>query len=450
MKKLYTILLLIITGFFLSFTNDNKTHNSENTTAKIAVRNDKEIMNAALVAPDGYSYFFKGIYYHKYDINKDKLVWIRKINKTEWKGLATNVDAALMHPTNGKAYIFRGNMYYRYDFKATKVDKKGIVGVDGWKGLNGPFDAVVARPKSGFSYFFKGNKVYRYSHYKHKMDKVSTVGQAGWKGVPNKPDLVLAHTNGKVYFFKDDVYYRYNWVTQKVDKVGLIGKNGWKGLFKRIDASLSLKYVFRGKYIYGDKTVINATGKFRFPGALFKPSPKAPGYANADADEVGGGSLTTNKEYSKKRLGYDNFYGIPQNIDAVLANPTNKKLYFFKGSKYYRYNPSTKKVDNTGTIGQNGWKGVSGSINAAFVHDNGKAYFFYGNFYYRFDFKTNKVDKRAGVIKNNWKGVPNFVDAVRNGADHKVYFYKKSTEYVYDSSKKKVIEWNKIPSAVLK
>ena len=412
MKKLqYMMSLSLIFGFLLSFANVIDSERTE-TIISIAINNDKEIMKAAFVGPGGYAYFFRERFIPKYDIRNDRLIGIGEINKGGWSGVESNIDAAMMHPSNGKAYFFRGNTYLRYDFNKRKIDKKGIVGVDGWKGLNGPFDAVVARPKSTFSYFFKGRKVYRYNHSKRKMDKESTIGSGGeWIGVPSNPDLALAHINDKFYFFKGDHYYRYNWITQKVDKKGIIGRNGWKGLFKKVDAANEGEF-FRGAYNY----YIGTAGKMNAPW------------------------------YLKTGFGNNRYPGVPPNVDAALRHPTNNKLYFFKGDKYYRFIEYSRKVDKTGTIGRDGWKGVPKNIDAAFSTKK-YAYFFKeeGVYIYKYADKTGYMMR----IKNYYRGAPDYIDAV-DGTEDKVYIYKKSTKYVYDEAVKKTIHSESIPEIVLK
>ena len=89
----------------------------------------------------------------------------------------------------------------------------------------------------------------------------------------------------------------------------------------------------------------------------------------------------------------------------------NGKAYFFKGSKYIRYDIKTDKVDvgYPKPIAGN-WPGFpaafAAGIDAAIVWNNGKAYFFKGAQYIRYDIKTDKVD--AGYpkpIAGNWPGL---------------------------------------------
>lgn len=170
-------------------------------------------------------------------------------------------------------------------------------------------------------YFFTNDSYYRYNSTSHKTDNTDLISKS-WKGVPNNPDAVLLHTNGKGYFFKGGSYYRYNFGTKKVEQTGVIGVSGWKG--------------------------------------------------------------------------------VPKNVDAVIH--AKGKTYFFKGNTYYRYNSTTKKVDKSDLISKS-WKGVPNNVDAAFQHINGKYYFFKGNSYYRYNSTSRKVDKEGTVGVDGWKGL---------------------------------------------
>jgi hypothetical protein len=310
------------------------------------------------------------------------------------------------------------------------VDKTGTIGIDGWKGLEGPIDAAIIHPVNKMAYFFKGTQNYRYNFSQSKIYKIGTIGADGWKGVPTRLDAAIEHSNGKVYFFKDDNYYRFDFATDKVDKVGVIGKTGWQGLFLNIDAANDYD-VFKDKHYY----FVESTYKNVYLFALFS------GWKHA---------------LKKYAIGYKKYEGVPADLDAALTHPTNKRIYLFKGSRYYRYDKALHKIDKIGTIGQDGWKGVPADIDAACLSTNCKAYFFKGNKYYRFDFATDNVDKVA-LIKDNWKGVPDNLDAAQSPVDDKYYyyddniilFYKKSVEYVYNISLKRVVSWSFIPDEII-
>ncbi|XP_078523943.1 LOW QUALITY PROTEIN: stromelysin-3-like [Lissotriton helveticus] len=75
------------------------------------------------------------------------------------------------------------------------------------------------------------------------------------------------------------------------------------------------------------------------------------------------------------------------NVRAALMWGTeqNKKAYFFKGSSYWRFNPTTRSVDNIYPRSMGDWRGVPTAIDAAFQDEFGYAYFVRGRQYWKFD-----------------------------------------------------------------
>lgn len=98
----------------------------------------------------------------------------------------------------------------------------------------------------------------------------------------------------------------------------------------------------------------------------------------------------------------DLFYG-PANIqqlglteelasmDAALEWKRNGKIYFFKGSKYWRYDRTRSKLDDGYPRDISVWKGIPNNINAGFQWKNGRTYFFKDDKYYAFDDYLVKV-----------------------------------------------------------
>jgi len=88
------------------------------------------------------------------------------------------------------------------------------------------------------------------------------------------------------------------------------------------------------------------------------------------------------------------FGGIPDNIDAAFVWKRNGKIYFFKGNNYWKFNPSNDPpVDNSYPRPISNWKGVPGRIDAALQYKNGNSYFFKNNKYYRFNAETLSVER---------------------------------------------------------
>lgn len=80
----------------------------------------------------------------------------------------------------------------------------------------------------------------------------------------------------------------------------------------------------------------------------------------------------------------EGFTGIPDDLDAALVWSGNGKIYFYKGSKFWRFDPSQRPpVKSTYPKPISNWDGVPNNLDAAFQWTNGYTYFYKGNAYYR-------------------------------------------------------------------
>lgn len=90
----------------------------------------------------------------------------------------------------------------------------------------------------------------------------------------------------------------------------------------------------------------------------------------------------------------EGFTGIPDNIDTVTVWTGNGKLYFYKGSKFWRFDPSQKPpVKNTYPKLISNWEGLPDNLDASIVY-RGYTYFFKGDAYYRFNDRTFSVSNQ--------------------------------------------------------
>ena len=135
--------------------------------------------------------------------------------------------------------------------------------------------------------------------------------------------------------------------------------------------------------------------------------------------------------------------GLPNNMDAATyggysQSSRNNKLYFFKDSRYWRWNVQADSLDPgyPKRISQ-GWPGLPNDIDAAvYAGDsnstrNNKLYFFKNNLYWRWDIESDRIDQGyPKTIANGWPGLPNNLEAAiyagysQGSRDNKLYFFK--------------------------
>lgn len=422
-KKTQLIATLFFLGLFTTYAN-----NFDDVSLKS--NNDLQAINASVLHPtSGKIHFFVGQFFHQYNPTTDKLEKMGKIGKEGWYGLSPNVNAALINPQNKKAYFFTGNMYQIYDFSKKKAGAKRVIGQDGWTGVEGPIDAAIMHPTNNCAYFFKGKKYQRFSFSKNKVDKTGTIGVDGWKGLPANIDSATMHPNGKAYFFAGDRYYRYVFGL-RVDKSGIIGRDGWKGLFHKIDAVVENK---DDSHFIKDGLVMSLK------------SYKERKYLNSQINKKWSLFLeyATYPLVDKFKLGYDSYKGVPKNIDAAIKHPKNKKYYFFKDKKYYRYDTSKQVVDKVGIIGSDGWKNLPQNLNAATASKH-KIYFFKGTKYFIHSITKGKIVE-SGEIASKFKGIPNYIDAAYTFQNHSgarfLLFIKKDVTYIFSESKRQLVNY---------
>ncbi|KAJ8937960.1 hypothetical protein NQ314_011647 [Rhamnusium bicolor] len=81
-------------------------------------------------------------------------------------------------------------------------------------------------------------------------------------------------------------------------------------------------------------------------------------------------------------------YGLPDyldDIDAVQTWERNKKTYFYKKDRFWRYNETSKTMDSGYPLHMERWRGVPENLNAATTWKDGATYFFKGELFWKFD-----------------------------------------------------------------
>ena len=152
--------------------------------------------------------------------------------------------------------------------------------------------------------------------------------RSDWAGLPNDIDAAFTWTNGRTYFFK-----------------------------------VSLKDSSAGA---SSNRIIQGSKYWRF--------------TNFKADA----------EYPKELS--EGFAGVPSNVDTAFVWSGNGKIYFFKGSKYWRFDPTQKPpIKSTYPKDISNWEGLPNDLDAAFQFTNGYSYFFKNGLYWRFNDRSFKV-----------------------------------------------------------
>jgi hypothetical protein len=163
---------------------------------------------------NGKAYFFRGGFYIRYDVAKEKAdTGFPQPISRYWKGVyPEGFDASVLW-NNGKVYFFQGDSYIRYDIVKDTVDLGYPQKISAsWPGIWTSKIDAVALWNNGKAYFFKGDSYIRYDIAKDRADtgypqKISSA----WKGIwADGIDAVVVWNNGKAYFFKGDSYIRYD------------------------------------------------------------------------------------------------------------------------------------------------------------------------------------------------------------------------------------------------
>ena len=182
-------------------------------------------------------------------------------------------------------------------------------------------------------------------------------------------DLIVGSWDGASFVFKGSFY----WKLKKAPEIGIASgyprkiRSDWKGLPDDLDAG----FTFNGSTFFFKE---NEYWKF-----LHDPAKKQHPKYNAAP------------EYPKNiTVG---FPGIPDSLDAAFVWGGNKKFYFFKGSQYWLFDPTSGVTITEGYPRNISRWGVPNNIEGAFLDSSGHTYFFKDGLYWRFDDELMVVDK---------------------------------------------------------
>ena len=182
-------------------------------------------------------------------------------------------------------------------------------------------------------------------------------------------------------------------------------------------------YLFRSDRYFRYNTI---TQKTELPNPLFR----------SDAEEGGDSSLpdpwATLKEggYSRIEAAFRGTH-----IHDADGNPMPRKLFFFQGTHFVRYDVDTQQVDQGPTRIAEGWPGVPfESIDAVLSVNSESIYLFSGDKYVRYNGVKNRMDEGyPASVHERWIGVTfDRIDAALYAGHGKCYFFS-GTRYIrYD------------------
>lgn len=137
-----------------------------------------------------YLYYIKdklGPRHNEYRLGSGNAYWVVRYLEPHF---SEDLDASFTHPDNNRIYFFKGSKYFSFKPNAFGITRSevGYIGKDGWKSLptffHSDIDAALVHPTNKKIYFFKGDKYCVWQPGKGILKPaIRTRGIDGWKGV---------------------------------------------------------------------------------------------------------------------------------------------------------------------------------------------------------------------------------------------------------------------------
>jgi len=353
---------------------------------------------------------------------------------------------------NGVIYMFAGDKYYRYDEDIHNINEKYPKKIEEfWKGVPDSIDDVFM-DKEERTYFIKDGLAYQFVQAQSSArypKPISTI----WKGVPDSVRAGFQYSDGYLYLFDDKVYYKVNTTTETVVAgYPQLMSSRFKGVPEDVASALTWYnddvYFFKNES-YWVWSPTGAATKKKPISDWWRKRPELKRYVtlwhcNGLTYFFNGSSywrfdddkFQVDKGYPKPIKSV--WEGVPDDLDDGFTG-RDGNLYFFKGDKYYTYNPDTGKTEGQSSLIRDGWKGVPNDIDGVFIYSNGLTYFFKGDNYFRFNDTTKQVDPGyPKKINSFWKGVPDDISSVMRWSNGMTYFFKGDKYYRFNDTSESV------------
>lgn len=331
-------------------------------------------------------------------------------------------------------------------------------------------DAAV-RWDNGKAYFFKGKRYVRYDLATNAAEYMPPIKKF-WNGLPWTNIDAVVHKNGVAYFFKGGEYLVYSSIIDQVIGVptplsalwgeGVLPAEWEEGIDTGIVWPNGYAYFFlKDKYIKYDLEQMKVVGMPKLIKNFWGNGTWPSGWDNLDAAVLwnnGYAYFFRKSRYIRYNILTDIVDG-PRMIrkywpalhfseDAFESAPGfSWRAYFFKNKKYARYDALTKQIlPNYPKDIATYWPGLPDHVDAALTWYQGRYYFFNGASdairVRRYDMVKDGVDNgpyKIGTYWGNWPSSWKSIDAVVLWNNQRAYFFKGSEYLRYDVQKDQVL-----------
>jgi len=128
---------------------------------------------------------------------------------------------------------------------------------------------------------------------------------------------------------------------------------------------------------------------------------------------------------------FNDWPGLPDNIDAAVTWQEQRVTYFFKGDKYWRFSNRSPSTGYPRDISS--WQGLPANLDTAFSWgENGDLYFFKDSQYWKYDTRTNQMDSDYPKSISIWKNLPSNLEAAFRWSNGRSYVFKNGNYWRLD------------------